>query len=80
MQKQSDSYLFESFEVIVLCLVWYGKSISITFFQKIFISFKIGVSAAGNVIVKELLNEFPFPLTVTLVQLVSVWLFSVPLL
>ncbi|CAF2598699.1 unnamed protein product [Rotaria sp. Silwood2] len=39
-----------------------------------------GVSAAGNVIVKELLNEFPFPLTVTLVQLFSVWIFSIPLL
>ncbi|CAF4028471.1 unnamed protein product [Adineta steineri] len=39
-----------------------------------------GVSAAGNVIVKELLNDFPFPLTVTLVQLFSVWILSIPLL
>ncbi|CAM4876319.1 unnamed protein product [Rotaria socialis] len=39
-----------------------------------------GVSAVGNVIVKELLNEFPFPLTVTLVQLFSVWILSIPLL
>ncbi|CAF1174153.1 unnamed protein product [Adineta ricciae] len=39
-----------------------------------------GVSAIGNVIVKELLNEFPFPLTVTLVQLFSVWILSIPLL
>ncbi|CAF0749761.1 unnamed protein product [Didymodactylos carnosus] len=38
------------------------------------------VSAFGNVIVKALLNEFPFPLTVTLVQLLSVWLYSIPLL
>jgi solute carrier family 35, member E1 len=38
------------------------------------------VSAAGNVIVKELLNEFPFPLTVTLAQLLSVWILSIPLL
>ena len=39
-----------------------------------------GVSAAGNVIVKALLNEFPFPLTVTLAQLFSVWILSIPLL
>ncbi|UJR13990.1 hypothetical protein I4U23_000992 [Adineta vaga] len=39
-----------------------------------------GVSAIGNVIVKELLNEFPFPLTITLAQLFSVWILSIPLL
>jgi len=37
-------------------------------------------SAAGNVIVKELLNEFPFPLTVTLVQLLSIWILCIPLM
>ncbi|CAF1011151.1 unnamed protein product [Rotaria sp. Silwood1] len=37
-------------------------------------------SAAGNVIVKELLNEFPFPLTVTLVQLLSIWILCIPLI
>jgi hypothetical protein len=40
----------------------------------------LGVSAAGNVIVKELLNDFPFPLTVTLAQLFSVWILSIPLI
>ena len=39
-----------------------------------------GVSAAGNVIVKELLNDFPFPLSVTLAQLFFVWILSFPLL
>ncbi|CAF2417176.1 unnamed protein product [Rotaria sp. Silwood2] len=37
-------------------------------------------SAAGNVIVKELLNKFPFPLTVTLVQLLSIWILCIPLI
>ncbi|CAF1067786.1 unnamed protein product [Adineta ricciae] len=37
-------------------------------------------SAAGNVIVKELLDEFPFPLTVTLVQLLSIWILCIPLI
>jgi len=40
----------------------------------------LGLSAAGNIIVKELLNDFPFPLTVTLAQLFSVWILSIPLL
>ncbi len=31
-------------------------------------------------IVKELLNEFPFPLTVTLVQLLSIWILCIPLI
>ena len=43
-------------------------------------NFSLGVSAAGNVIVKDLMNEFPFPLTVTLAQLFSVWILSIPLL
>jgi solute carrier family 35 protein E1 len=37
-------------------------------------------SAADNVIVKELLSEFPFPLTVTLVQLLSIWILCIPLI
>lgn len=40
----------------------------------------LGSSAADNVLVKELLNEFPFPLTVTLVQLASTWILCVPLI
>ncbi|CAF0999260.1 unnamed protein product [Rotaria sordida] len=62
MIKHRDSLIAEGFQIVSLCMVWYG------------------VSAAGNVIVKELLNEFPFPLTVTLVQLFSVWILSIPLL
>jgi hypothetical protein len=74
-----DSVFFESFQIFSLCLVWYGKSH--TFFLKSILIFYLkGVSAAGNVIVKELLNDFPFPLTVTLVQLFSVWILSIPLL
>ncbi|CAF4565146.1 unnamed protein product [Rotaria socialis] len=37
-------------------------------------------SAVGNVIVKELLEVFPFPLTVTLAQLLSIWILCVPLM
>jgi len=37
-------------------------------------------SAIGNIVVKELLNEFPFPLTVTLVQLLSIWILIHPLI
>ncbi|CAF0803115.1 unnamed protein product [Didymodactylos carnosus] len=37
-------------------------------------------SAFGNIIVKALLNEFPFPFTITLVQLLSIWVYSIPLL
>ncbi|UJR33195.1 hypothetical protein I4U23_020650 [Adineta vaga] len=37
-------------------------------------------SAAGNVIVKELLEEFPYPFTVTLVQLFSIWILCIPLI
>lgn len=62
MKTVRDSVAFEAFQIVLLCMAWYG------------------VSAAGNVIVKELLNEFPFPLTVTLAQLFSVWILSIPLL
>lgn len=41
--------------------------------------FSSGSSAVGNVIVKELLNVFPFPLTVTLVQLLTIWILCIPL-
>jgi solute carrier family 35, member E1 len=39
-----------------------------------------GSSAIGNVIVKELLEEFPFPFTITLAQLLSIWILIVPLI
>lgn len=74
-----DSILFEGFEIITLCMVWYGKSNEFNNLIWLF-SNLLGVSAAGNVIVKELMNEFPFPLTVTLAQLFSVWILSIPLL
>ncbi|CAF0749471.1 unnamed protein product [Rotaria sordida] len=59
---RGHSFLFECFQIVSLCLVWYSSS------------------AAGNVIIKELLNKFPFPLTVTLVQLLSIWILCIPLI
>lgn len=38
------------------------------------------VSSSNNVVGKTLLNEFPYPMTVTMVQLVSISLYSSPVL
>ncbi|XP_042206227.1 solute carrier family 35 member E1 homolog isoform X1 [Homarus americanus] len=38
------------------------------------------VSSSNNVVGKTLLNEFPYPMTVTMVQLVSITLYSSPVL
>ena len=77
---KKDSIIFEGFEIVTLCLVWYGKQERTEHCNSIIHLGSLGVSAAGNVIVKELMNEFPFPLTVTLAQLFSVWILSIPLL
>lgn len=38
------------------------------------------VSSSNNVVGKTLLNEFPYPMTVTMVQLLSIALYSSPVL
>lgn len=38
------------------------------------------ISSGNNVVGKTLLNEFPYPMTVTMVQLVSIAIFSSPVL
>lgn len=38
------------------------------------------ISSGNNVVGKTLLNEFPYPMTVTMVQLVSIAVFSSPVL
>lgn len=75
-----DSLIFEALQIVLLCLVWYGEYRLGCWDFNDFSSLFSGVSAAGNVIVKALMNEFPFPLTVTLAQLFSVWMLSIPLL
>lgn len=37
------------------------------------------ISSSNNVVGKTLLNEFPYPMTMTMVQLLSITLFSGPL-
>lgn len=36
------------------------------------------VSSSNNVIGKMILSEFPYPMTVTMVQLTSIWIYSGP--
>lgn len=38
------------------------------------------LSSANNIIVKTLLNDFPYPMTVTMVQLLSIWVYLQPVL
>lgn len=38
------------------------------------------LSAGGNIIVKTLLSDFPYPMTVTMVQLLSIWVYLQPVL
>ena len=83
MHAAKNPLVFEGLQIVMLCLVWYGKSrmqsSSNNRTHRLCLD-DLGVSAIGNVIVKELLNEFPFPLTVTLAQIFSVWMLSIPLL
>ena len=38
------------------------------------------LSSGGNIIVKVLLNDFPYPMTVVMVQLLSIWVYLQPVL
>ena len=38
------------------------------------------LSTSGNIIVKTLLMDFPYPMTVTMVQLLSIWVYLQPVL
>jgi len=38
------------------------------------------LSASGNIIVKTLLTDFPYPMTITMVQLLSIWVYLQPVL
>ena len=87
MLNHRDSFVLECIQIGILCIVWYSKSIDLFDEIKTERSLRkyvdlicLGSSAIGNVIVKELLDEFPFPLTVTLVQLLSIWILIVPLI
>lgn len=79
MSTAKSALMFEGLQIVTLCMVWYGE-FPVSLSRMDVPLCDAGVSAIGNVIVKELLNEFPFPLTVTLAQIFSVWMLSIPLL
>lgn len=80
INPRRHSLVFECFQIGSLCLIWYSKYRTTNGVTDILIWYNLGSSAAGNVIVKELLDDFPFPLTVTLVQLFSIWILCIPLI
>ena len=46
----------------------------------LFLDFRYIISSSNNVIGKLVLNDFPYPMTITIVQLLSISLYSGPLL
>lgn len=80
MVLRRDSFLFECIQIVSLCLIWYGEYWRERVINIFSCCAYLASSAFGNVIVKELLDEFPFPLTITLVQLLSIWILIVPLI
>ena len=58
----------------------FARSIYLTLLCYYFISYRYLISSSNNVIGKLVLNEFPYPMTLTMVQLLSISLYSGPLL
>lgn len=77
--------LREATRIFILCVFWsvvhYPQSgQSREYLIHFFFLFRYVISSSNNVIGKLVLNEFPYPMTLTMVQLLSISLYSGPLL